>query len=364
MLKNILRIIIALIFLLSGFVKAIDAVGFSFKLEEYFSPSVFNLPFLESHALLIAIFVVVFELIFGFMLLIKAKLRFTLLTLIGLCIFFAFLTFYSAFYNVVTDCGCFGDALKLTPWQSFWKDIILLFGLIVLYILYRNEFVQEEKKQSLKLSLTSLFLVVMAGIIYWGISHEPLIDFRNYKIGTDLNVEKKKIADDPSEFKTFYSLKNVKTNAVIEIDQDEYVQEKKYWEAGSPWKIDQSKTTSKLTKQGYESEIAKFKPETPDGEDLTNKLLSAPKAVLIFSYKPKEVKRASLLEVESKLNQEKNALVYGISTEAGTFKTIKNAVMDGTAIKTIARSNPFIVVLEKGKIVEKMSAEDYIKQKK
>ena len=118
--KHILRILIALVFIASGFVKAVDAIGFSFKLEEYFSPTVFNMPFFEKQALPIAIFVVVIELVFGFMLLLRMRLKLTLTVLIALCVFFAFLTFYSAYFNVVTDCGCFGDAIKFTPWQSFW----------------------------------------------------------------------------------------------------------------------------------------------------------------------------------------------------------------------------------------------------
>ena len=128
MIRNILRIVVAIIFIISGFVKAIDTVGFSFKLEEYFSSSVFNIPFLEQWSLQLAIFVVAFELILGLTLLLKIKLKETLALLILLCVFFAFLTFYSAYYNKVTDCGCFGDAIKFTPWQSFYKDIILLVG--------------------------------------------------------------------------------------------------------------------------------------------------------------------------------------------------------------------------------------------
>ena len=99
--KRILRYIIAIIFIISGFVKAIDVKGFSFKLEEYFSPDVFNLTFLQNFTLEIAIFVVALELILGLMLLLKMKLKCTLISLIALCVFFAFLTFYSAYFNKV-----------------------------------------------------------------------------------------------------------------------------------------------------------------------------------------------------------------------------------------------------------------------
>ncbi|MBE2272893.1 MAG: DoxX family protein [Flavobacteriales bacterium] len=364
--KHILRIIIALIFIASGFVKAVDAVGFSFKLEEYFSPAVFNMPFFEKQALAIAIIVVVLELVLGFFLLMKMRLKFTLSALIALCVFFGFLTFYSAYFNVVTDCGCFGDALKFTPWQSFVKDIVLLLGLIFLWILYRKHFRKHfnepEQKSTFKKYASAFAFLTMIFVINWGISHEPLIDFRHYKIGTDLNVEKAKIAKNPSEYKTFYSLKNEKTGEVININQDDYVNKEEYWKEGSPWKIEEGKTTSKIVKQGYESEIAKFKPESSEGMDLTEEILKAPKAVLVFAYNPEKADKNILAKTEAKVNSEKDALVYGVSTNPNTFKTIKNAMMDGTAIKTIARSNPFVLTLQNGKIVDKKSAEDYLKK--
>jgi len=201
MIKGLLRFIIALIFIASGFVKAVDLVGFSFKMEEYFSPSVFNMPFLEKFALLFSIIVVVLELFLGFLLLLKLKLKFTLSALIALCIFFGFLTFYSAYFNVVTDCGCFGDAIKFTPWESFVKDVILLVGLIILFVLYRKEFKKKDaysdnnkpennKLKSIVLGILSLGMIVIMAI---GIINEPIIDFRDYKIGTDLKAEKAKI---------------------------------------------------------------------------------------------------------------------------------------------------------------------------
>lgn len=361
MFKKILRIVIALIFIVSGFVKAVDVVGFSFKMEEYFSPSVFNIPFLEKQALLLAIIMVVLELVLGFSLLIQKSLKLTIASLIILCVFFAFLTFYSAYFNVVTDCGCFGDALKLLPWQSFWKDIFLLTGLIILWILYRNNFDEPLRRTNFKKYLSAFAFMTMVFVISWGNTHEPIIDFRDYKIGTDLNLEKAKIQKDPSVFKTFYSLKNTKTQEVLVVNQDDYVNDKKYWEEGSPWKIEEGKTTSKIVKQGYKSEISKFKPETPEGMDLTDEILKAPEAILLFSYQPEKIDPQLLAKTEEKLNSRKDALILGVSTNPTTFKILKNAVMDGTAIKTIARSNPFVLTLQNGKIIDKRSATDYLK---
>ncbi|MBW7675030.1 BT_3928 family protein [Chryseobacterium chendengshani] len=366
MIKGLLRCIIAIIFILSGFVKAVDLVGFSFKMEEYFEPSVFDMPFFVKFALLFSIIVVVLELWLGFMLLVKFKLKLTLSALTALCVFFGFLTFYSAYFNVVTDCGCFGDAIKFTPWESFVKDIILLVGLLILFILYRKELGKKvttstQPKNNKFLSIAfGIFSVMMIYIMVQGIMNEPIIDFRDYKIGTDLKTEKEKITKSPSEYKTFYSLKNSKTGEVLKVNQDDYINQTKYWEEGSPWKIEEGKNESKLIKEGYKSEIVKFKIEDPTGIDLTDEIINAPKAILVFSYHPKEISAVLLQKVEAKANSDKTAVVYGISTIPTTFKTIKNAMMDGTAIKTIARSNPFVLTLQHGKIIDKQPAKNYV----
>lgn len=354
--KAVLRYIVALIFIASGFVKAVDLKGFSFKLEEYFSPTVFNLPFLETYALVFSIIVVVLELVLGFMLLMKIKLKETIYALIALCVFFGFLTFYSAFYNVVTDCGCFGDALKFTPWQSFWKDITLLVLLIILAFLYRKR-EEDEKVRFGKLPLLGVFILMMTFVMFRGIVHEPMIDFRAYSIGTDLASEKDKINKNPSEYKSFYSLKNSKTGEVKKVDQDEYIN-KEYWK-DTTWQIEEGKTTSEIVKKGYESEISKFKVEDVNGNNFTDEILKEPRVVLVFTYKPKEADLELVNKTQTKALTEK-AKVYGISTQPDFYKQIPNYMMDEIAIKTIARSNPFILILEKGKVVEKMGAKDYL----
>lgn len=363
--KRILRYIIAIIFIASGFVKAIDVKGFSFKLEEYFSPDVFNLTFLQNFTLEIAILVVALELVLGLMLLLKMKLKCTLISLIALCVFFAFLTFYSAYFNKVTDCGCFGDAIKFTPWQSFWKDITLLLGLIVLWFLNKKSETLHNENGFLKMPFLGIGILVSAFIIYYGIAHEPLIDFRDYKIGTDLNLVKQKIAANPSEYKTSYILKNSKTGEEKVVGQDDFVNQKEYWEEGTPWQIQKGKEVSVLVKQGYQSSIDKFKLEDENGNDITDQILHLPKVYLIFSYKPKEISYGAhpSEEIQEKLEMVAGkSPIYEISTEKSDLLGFQHLTMDATAIKTIARSNPFVLVLENGKIVEKKSLEDFKKE--
>jgi hypothetical protein len=115
-----------------------------------------------------------------------------------------------------------------------------------------------------------------------------------------------------------------------------------------------------LVKQGYKSAIDKFKLEDSNGNDVTDQILHLPKVYLVFSYKPKEISKEDFIKYESYIKANKNA--FGVTTEKGIFKTIPNLTMDGTAIKTIARSNPFVLVIVNGKIVNKENIEDYKKE--
>src|ERR1700712_607987 len=130
------RILVGLLFIFSGLVKINDPLGFSYKLEEYFE--VFHITFLSGFALSASIILCALEIILGFALLIGVRAVSVAWGLLLLIIFFAFLTFYSAYFEVVQTCGCFGDAIPLTPWQSFSKDVVLLLLIIVIFVNRRN----------------------------------------------------------------------------------------------------------------------------------------------------------------------------------------------------------------------------------
>ena len=355
---KVLRIIIGLIFVASGFVKAVDPVGFSFKMEEYFAPGVFNLTFLLPFSLIFAVLISTAEMLLGVALIFKIKLKSTLRFLIALCIFFAFLTFYSAFFEKFTDCGCFGEAIKFTPWQSFIKDLILLTALIILWFNYRKKF-DEERPLNFAMPAFLGSVAIAAVAVYFGIQHEPLIDFRDYKIGTDLKEEKEKIALESMECETLFKLKNKKSGEVIERNQEEYLGDKSLWGEDSQWEIVETVNITKSA--GYQSEISKFVILDSSGKEITDNILNAPKAVILFCYNPRNADNLLINRAWSKILREENAMKLPVSTVRNLVPGVENATMDGTAIKTIARSNPFVLTLQNGKIVEKRSAKDYIK---
>src|SRR5690554_6294903 len=178
------RIFVGVLFIISGLIKLNDPVGFSFKLEDYFAQDVLNLPFLAPLALAIAVFVVIFEVVLGVMLLLGYKKKFTLWTLLLIIVFFTFLTFSSAYFNKVTDCGCFGDAIKLTPWESFFKDIVLL--VLILLLFFGRKHLAPLFGNNTKRYTVAFALIACVIFAYYVLNHLPAIDFRPYKIGANI----------------------------------------------------------------------------------------------------------------------------------------------------------------------------------
>ena len=123
-LTHITRLLVAVTFIFSGFVKLVDPLGSAYKFEEYFGADVLNLEFLTPYALQFSVILILAEIMLGVMLLVGYKARFTVWSLFLITLLFLFLTWYSAHYDKVTDCGCFGDAVKLTPWETFYKNVI------------------------------------------------------------------------------------------------------------------------------------------------------------------------------------------------------------------------------------------------
>ena len=188
-LVQISRIIVGLLFIFSGFVKLDDPIGFSFKLQEYFSPEVLNIQFLIPFALVLAIIIVIFELVLGIMLLIGYQPRFTTWSLLLMIVFFTFLTFYSAYFNKVTDCGCFGDAIPLTPWQSFYKDVFLL--LLILVLFFNRKYITPFLAPVSHRWIIFLSFMLCFLFAYYVLMHLPAIDFRPYKVGVNLKEAQK-----------------------------------------------------------------------------------------------------------------------------------------------------------------------------
>lgn len=352
-----LRIFVGVFFIISGFIKLNDPVGFSFKLEEYFSAGVLDLPFFEPHALTVSIIIVVFEVLLGVMLIFGFRVKFTIWSLLVMIVGFTFLTFYSAYYNKVTDCGCFGDAMKIEPWESFAKDIILLVLIIILFLgsKYISPFFSKRTNR-----LIIFFTLVLSGFyVYHVLSHLPVIDFRPYEVGKNIEDEMNVPEGAPESVFEYAWKFNVNGEEQVIVTNGSYPNVDGEYMAVETTEI----------QEGYEPPVHDFTIEQ-DGEDFALSLLQEPKLVMVVAYDLRKTNNEMYAEVKNVTAAaiKKGYKVIGMSASnsAQTSKLIEEHALDfefyftdETTLKTIVRSNPGILVLEKGTIKQKVHYNDF-----
>lgn len=355
-LVGIARWIVGLLFIFSGFVKLNDPIGFSFKLEEYFSPSVLDLEFLAPFALVIAILLVVFELVLGIMLLIGYLPKFTTWALLLMIIFFTFLTFYSAYYNKVTDCGCFGDAIPLTPWQSFYKDIILF--VLILILFFKRKFITPYFNKTSHRWIIFLAFMLCFSFAWYVLMHLPVFDFRAYKEGVNIREgmtvpegAPEAVYDYNWKFRVNGEEKIVTTSGAYPSVEGEFLG-----------------VDTQLVQAGYEPPIHDFSIEK-NGENYISEILQEEKLLMIVAYSLGRSEADGLKkmkEVAEKARAE-GYRVVGLSASGEELKSETNEIYDlgiewffsdETALKTIIRSNPGIVRLQNGTIEQKLHWND------
>jgi uncharacterized membrane protein YphA (DoxX/SURF4 family) len=376
--KNIVwvcRILVGLLFIFSGLIKINDPLGFSYKLEEYFD--VFHIGFLSSFALCLSIILCSLEIILGFALLIGVRAVSVAWGLLLLIIFFAFLTFYSAYFKVVQTCGCFGDAIPLTPWQSFSKDLVLLLLIVILFINRRAIKPVFSRKMGDNLLISSAIIAIGIGLYTYNFL--PVIDFLPYKVGANILDEMKTPPGaKPDEFEITYHLKNKKTGEAKVMTDKDYLKSN-IWKDNN-WAVI-GNPESVLVKKGFTPKIMDLSIQDAQGNDYTKELLSNPfYNLIIVAYDLNHTD----LEAIGRLNALAATLVQNYNTrtvlltsnspkDAEAFSKANHLVTeiyyaDGVPLKTMVRANPGVFLMKNGVIINKWhyhsmpKYEDLIKQ--
>ncbi len=353
-LTQLLRLLVGITFVFSGFVKLVDPLGSMYKFREYFGADVLNLTFLDPFALEFSIVLIVAELMLGVMLLGGYKSKFTTYSLLALISVFLFLTWYSAYYNKVTDCGCFGDAITLTTWETFYKNVVLIF--MILWLVLRNKEIKPliNKKVAKKVSIASL--IISLSIVIYVLNYLPLIDFRPYAIGK--NITQGMLIPDDAPRAIYKDTWIYNVNGV----------DKQFTTAEKPWDIPGAvfvDRKSEVIQEGYKPPIHDFTMEK-GGEDLTNKLLQEDKLLLVVMYNLDLSNKKGLQKIKDAANRalKKGYKVYALSASPEEdYQKVKTQFglnfdllfCDETTLKTIIRSNPGLVLLQKGTVIGKWS---------
>lgn len=350
------RILVGVLFIISGFIKLNDPVGFSFKLEEYFSAAVLNLEFLTPLALAIAIFMVIFEVVLGVMLLLGYQAKFTVWSLLAMIVFFTFLTLYSAVTGKVTDCGCFGDALKLTPWESFFKDIVLLAFIIILFL--KKELITPLFNNKVRLVGVSISLLMCIFYAIFVLNHLPAIDFRPYKIGANI-MEKMTVPDDAPKAVYEYAWR-------FNVNGDEQIIKTLGDYPSVNGEFIDVETTE--VQKGYEAPIHDYTMERDD-VDYTETIMNWDDVVVVIARDISEIDEEGIGNVKVVVDEalKKGYKVIGMSSSSvEEIAPVKQKIglnfdfyfCDLTTLKTIVRSNPGILKLKNGTIMQKLHFND------
>ncbi len=349
-LRLLSRLVVGIVFIFSGVVKAIDPMGSTYKFLDYFTA--FKLNFLGDLALPLAIILCTAEFIAGFSVLTGYRYKYGVWAVMLLMIIFTPLTLVLALTNPVSDCGCFGDAVHLTNWQTFVKNVILMVFAIIIFTGKKplNLIGPSKMEWSVVASLSALFILFS----FYNLRYLPVIDFLPYKQG--VYIPDKMIIPEGKPVDQY------KTTFIYEKDgvQKEFTLENYPYDDSTWVFVDQ---VSVLEKKGYEPPIHDFVITSFQNEDLTDRILyDDGYNMLMISQKIEEACEKNLqkgYELGQHLNANGiNFYVVTASPANMTGKSDADLIFcsgDETTLKTIVRSNPGYMLLKGGTIAGKWS---------
>jgi uncharacterized membrane protein YphA (DoxX/SURF4 family) len=363
---NFSRLFVGILFIFSGLIKANDTLGFGYKLEEYFD--VFQLSFFSPYATGIAMLLCILEIVLGALLLFGFWGKKVATGLLGIITFFTFLTFVSAAFKVVTSCGCFGDAIPLTPWQSFSKDLVLLVLIVYLFI-YRDKILpvtQNAGRQTITLIAVTALSFIFTIYTY---TYLPVIDFLPYKVGASI-PDAMKIPEGatPDEFLIMYQLKNKATGAKKEMSDKDYLKTEIWKDAN--WEI-VGDPVQKLIKKGYEPKIKDLNISDASGTDYTKELIENPYYnLIIVAYNLKYTNAEAIgklnaltMDATEQFNIRTVLLTSNSAQDAAAFSKSNKLLSeifyaDAVPLKSMVRANPGLILLKNGVVINKWSFSD------
>ncbi|MBQ1969478.1 MAG: DoxX family membrane protein [Flavobacteriales bacterium] len=345
---TVIRVLLGVVFVFSALVKLIDPLGLAFKIGDYLSPEALNVPFLSPMAENLSIALIALELILGISLLLGRFKVFTLWTLFVLNGAFMLLTLYTAVTGAVSDCGCFGDALPMGPWESFAKNVVICVMIVVLILWQR--FIKPVAGFRTSMSVVALAFAVVYGMSYYALHNEPLIDFRPYKVG--VNIKEAMCVPEDAQLPVY------ENRWVYEIDGERHT----FKDEDEPWNMREASFVSResvLVKDGFRPAIENFMVMDVYGGDMTDSLLVEKDIYLVLCYDYDEVDEDvwDRVKIWAEGKTSPVWIVSNSSSERFSQVGLELPVMyaDPVMIKTIARSRPAVVHLQEGTIISKES---------
>lgn len=350
------RIVVGITFIFSGFVKGIDPWGSAYKFIDYFVAM--GLDWLSWSAFPLGVILAFAEFLIGVALLFAINIRLFSWGALLFMLFFTPLTLWIALANPVTDCGCFGDALVISNWETFYKNIVLIILAIIV-------FVQRKYLKPILGTVSPImgYITILAyfGIVGYSYYHEPVIDFRPYKVGVNI-VEAMTIPDDAPHdvYENIFYYRNKNTNEVQRFTEEDYP-----WQDTDNWEFESME--SNLISQGFRPSIKSFAVETREGENIYDFFLFDPDYVfMLVAYDVNKSTTKNQPQINELANWAKGegysfiCLTSSLFDDCDRFAEETGAPYeffhaDEIDLKTMIRSNPGLIVIKDGTIVAKYS---------
>ncbi|MEK6782030.1 MAG: BT_3928 family protein [Bacteroidota bacterium] len=338
------RFFVGGLLIFSGLIKLNDPIGTQIKMEEYFEVFVQDFGtffhYFIPWALEIGMIMIVLEIALGIGILVYYRMNQTTWVLLALMVFFTFLTFYSAYFNKVTDCGCFGDAIKLTPWESFYKDVILM--VFVGHLVWHRKRFEPVLRSSEghALVIAAVILSVFLGV--YAIEHLPFIDFRAYRIGNSIPQQMIPSESPVIEYTFERGNEKITSQKFLTDPEHKYV------------------SSRVLNEEASKPKITDYLVTSPEGEDKTLYTFQGPKLLItiydVTKASPKNIRMIKSLTGSLDGKVEAFVLTSSLAEEMEAFRhehqlAIPYYYADATVLKTIIRSNPGISLWKDGTVL-------------
>ena len=354
-LAGISRSLLGVVFIFSGVVKAIDPLGTVYKIEDYLKAFGGFFTDLLPAAEIAAWGLIILELLLGVCMLLNVCTQWTSwISLLFYCVMTP-LTLYIALTNPVSDCGCFGDAVVLTNWQTFWKNLVLI--ILAILLVTWNKHIHQLWSNWMEGVIVLITVVATIAFMAWTINHLPIKDFRPYKIGNHLPTLMEYPEDaEPDQYDISFVYEKDGVEEVFTLEN--------YPKGDTTWTF--VRQESKLIKKGYEPPIHDLEIINAEGDDITWDILESEEPVtLVIMYDlakadKTQMEKLNLLYENCYNNMQQYYILTGSATDEIIafnleYSTLSDYVCtcDPVTLKTIVRANPGVIVVQNGVVIDK-----------
>ena len=350
---TVCRLLVGAWFIFSSFTKGVDPLGTKYKMLDYLA--VYGMTWLNDFALVLAMLMILAEFIVGICLITKVCPRLAVLGATLLMLFFTITTLFDALYDLVPDCGCFGTAVKMSNWQTFYKNLVI--DALLIPLIMNNGKLKSKLESGVQIIIASAFALAFLGFEIYNYRHLPVVDFMNWKVGKQLSVET------ANESKVYLTYRNKATGEMKEYVSPNYPWNDSVWM--SQWEFVDQRTEGGANFLG-------FSALDEDGNDITESILTTENLLMFTSHdlsKVTEKEWEKAKEITAVAEEHGLTVIWVVADEPHYVKHLQEKYdfiyevyyADELEIKPIVRSNPGLIWLDNGLVKDKWSSVDFSK---